>query len=210
MKRIKVISCLFAAICLLSSCGGSKQVTTPSGSSKGTKQAPWGTEFELNECQLLAEESPATRAWGEATNHRLSLAKSYAEGQARAALARAVSAIIKTATSESDLSWEKYSGTIAEGQSVTDEGSKGDGMILQIAEEVIGNTVVIKTNQYMQPNRQYHVFVCVEYQGDASSMSNKIVDRVKQLVPDEDRIKMEYQFQKFAEEIEKELAKRSK
>ena len=62
----------------------------------------------------------------------------------------------------------------------------------------------------MQPNRQYHVFVCVEYQGDASSMSNKIVDRVKQLVPDEDRIKMEYQFQKFAEEIEKELAKRSK
>lgn len=138
------------------------------------------------------------------------LCKSYAEGQARAALARAVSAIIKTATSESDLSWEKYSGTIAEGQSVTDEGSKGDGKILQIAEEVIGNTVVIKTNQYMQPNRQYHVFVCVEYQGDASSMSNKIVDRVKQLVPDEDRIKMEYQFQKFAEEIEKELAKRSK
>lgn len=177
MKRIEIIVCVFAMICLLSACGGSKQVTTPSGNTKGTKQSAWGTEIELNECQLLAEESPATRVYGEATNHRLSFAKAYAEGQARAALARAVSAIIKTATNEADLSWEKYAGTTSEGQSVTDEGSKGDGKVLQIAEEIVGNTVVIKTNQYMQPNRQYHVFVCVEYQGDASSM-NKIVDPV--------------------------------
>ena len=163
----------------------------------------------MNECQILAEQSPATRAYGEATNHRLSFAKAYAEGQARAALARAISAIIKTATNEADLSWEKYAGTTSEGQSVIDEGSKGEGKALQIAEEIVENTVVIKTNQYMQPNRQYHIFVCVEYQGDVTKMAAKIVDKVKQQVPDEDRIKMEYQFQKFEEKIEKELAKRS-
>lgn len=210
MKHIFSFALLGFIIIAFSSCGGSKQVTTPSGSSVGTKPSPWGTEIELNECQLLAEESPATRAYGEATNHRLSFAKAYAEGQARAALARAIGTIIKTATNESDLSWEKYAGTNSEGQAVTDEGSKGDGMVLQISEEVVSNAVVIKTNQYMQPNRQYHVFVCVEYQGDASSMANSIVDKIEQQVPDEERMKMEYQFQKFKEEIEKELAKRNK
>ena len=209
MKEFKTLVFAIASICLLGACGGSKQVTTPGGTTKGTKQAPWGTEIELNECQILAEQSPATRAYGEATNHRLSFAKAYAEGQARAALARAISAIIKTTTNEADLSWEKYAGTTSEGQSVIDEGSKGEGKALQIAEEIVENTVVIKTNQYMQPNRQYHIFVCVEYQGDVTKMAAKIVDKVKQQVPDEDRIKMEYQFQKFEEKIEKELAKRS-
>lgn len=201
-----LISCL--VISSFSACKSSKQAT-PSGVTKGTKSTPWGTELELNECQLLAEESPATRAYGEATNSRLSFAKSYAEGQARASLARAISAIIKTATNESDLSWEKYSGTTTEGNSVTDEGSKGDGKVLQIAEEVLSNTVVIKTNQYMQPNRQYHVFVCVEYQGDVSAMASQISQKVQQQIPDKDRIKMEYQFKKFEEEIEKELDKRN-
>ncbi len=209
MKLLKTFASMLA-ICAISACGSSKQATTPSGSDKGTKQHAWGTEIELNECQLLAEESPATRAWGDATNHRLSFARSYAEGQARAALARAVAAIITTATNESDLGWEKYAGTLTEGASVVDEGSKSDGKVLQIAQEVIESAVVIKTNQYMQPNRQYHVFVCVEYQGDATKMADKIIDEVKQLVPDEDRIKMEYQFQQFEEKIEKELAKRAR
>ena len=209
---MKVVKMLMAVAIVLSvfGCGSSKQAVTPGGSTKGTSQTPWGSELKLNECQILAEESPATRAYGEATNHRLSFAKAYAEGQARAALARAVSAIVRTATNESDLQWEKFAANAVEGQSVVDEGAKGDGMVLQIAEEVIGNTVVIKTNQYMQPNRQYHVFVCVEYQGDASEMANKIVDKIRQQIPDEERIKMEYQFQQFEKKIQEELAKQSK
>lgn len=82
--------------------------------------------------------------------------------------------------------------------------------VQQIAQEVIANTVVIKTNQYMQPNRQYHVFVCVEYQGGASEMAEQITKKLEQMVPDEERIKMEYQFQKFHEEIQKELEKQNK
>lgn len=198
--------------CMLCACGGSKQVvsTTPSGVTKGTKATVWGTELELNECQLLAEESPATRAYGEATNVRLSFAKSYAEGQARAALARAIAGKITTATAESDCGWQKYAGTETEGQSATDQGSKADGSTFQIASEIIQNAVVIKTNQYMQPNRQYHVFVCIEYQGDASAMAKSISERIKQQVPDEERMKMEYQFQKFEEKIKEELEKMGK
>lgn len=210
MKHLKFIIAGLAAICLLNSCGGSKNATTPSGYTKGTKSTAWGTEIELNECQLLAEESPATRAYGEGTNHRLSFAKTYAEGQARAALARAVSSYITAASKEAGLNWNQYAGNDTEGQSATDEGSKGDLEVQQIAQEVIANTVVIKTNQYMQPNRQYHVFVCVEYQGGASEMAEQITKKLEQMVPDEERIKMEYQFQKFHEEIQKELEKQNK
>lgn len=209
MKQFKVLAICVAATCILSACGGSKNATTPGNSTRGTTSSTWGTEIELNDCQLLAEESPATRAYGEGTAAKYSAAKTYAEGQARAALARAVSSYITTASEESSLYWGKYAGTTEEGNSVTDEGYKGNETALQIAEEVVENAVVIKTNQYIQPNRQYHVFVCLEYQGEPSQMAEEITRKVEQLVPDEERIKMEYQFQKFQEKINEELSRRN-
>ncbi len=206
MKTFKSILASVLFTMLLSSCGGSKQAATPGGSTKGTNETAWGLDVELNECQLLTEEKPATRAYGEGVNARLSYAKAYAEGQARATLARAVASKIKAATKESDLQWNKYAGNATDGQTVTDEGSKADGLTHQIAEELIENAVIIKTNQYIQPNRQYHVFVCVEYQGEASQLCKKTVQKIEQQVSDEDRIKMEYQFKKFEESLEKEFA----
>ncbi len=41
-------------------------------------------------------------------------------------------------------------------------------------------------------------------------MANKIVDKIRQQIPDEERIKMEYQFQQFEKKIQEELAKQSK
>ena len=92
-----------------------------------------------------------------------------------------------------------------QGNSAYDEGGKSTSTTLAIAQEVVDNAVIVKFDQFMQPNRQYHVFVCLEYQGGVSSMKQALVNKVKQQVPDEDRIKMEYQFQQFEEKIEKEL-----
>ena len=74
---------------------------------------------------------------------------------------------------------------------------------------MVENAVVIKTNQYMQPNRQYHVFVCVEYMGGSSAMARNISDNVKQRVSDEERMKMNYDFQKFEEKVRAELDKKN-
>ncbi len=83
----------------------------------------------------------------------------------------------------------------------------GTNYSLQIAKEIVSNSVIINTDTYMQPNRQYHVYVCVEYQGDASTMKKKIIDKIEQKIPDEDRIKMKYELQKFEQKIDEELAK---
>ena len=191
---------------VISSCGGSKNIVA-GGTLDNSKKSIYGAEVSKTECELLAEEDPARRAVGTGSSFNQSSAKAMAESEARATFARAIAAKIKTATQRSGLQWEKYSGTLENGNAVKDEGQKVDDLTQSIADEVVENAVIIKTNTYFQPNRQYKVFVCLQYMGDVSQMASRVSDNVKQLVPDEDRIKMQYEFNKFKEEIEKELAK---
>ena len=165
-----------------------------------------GMAIELTLSEQMALERPETRASGEGVAARLAQAKIYAEGQARGALARAIASMIKTASEESGLGWEKYASDGDEGSSVSDEGTKSENSTQQIAEEVVQNAVVIQQDNFRQPDRRYKVFVCIEYRGDAKSIVNKI----KQQIPDEDRMKMEYEFQQFEKKVNEELSKHGK
>ena len=165
-----------------------------------------GAAIELTLSEQMALERPETRASGEGVAARLAQAKIYAEGQARGALARAIASMIKTASEECGLGWEKYASNGDEGSSVSDEGTKSENSTQQIAEEVVQNAVVIQQDNFRQPDRRYKVFVCVEYRGDAKSIVNKI----KQQIPDEDRMKMEYEFQQFEKKVNEELSKYGK
>jgi len=177
------------------------------GTPKSTTMSNPDKEIEItNPIMELADGNP-NRAWGEATNGRLSYAKQYAEGQARAALARGIQTAIKTASKECDFDWTKASYTGQEGASVSDQGAKAEGLTQAITSMVLNNVVVIKTSVKQRPNGLYHVFVAVEQQDAPAKMANKVVEQVKQRVSDEDRLKMQFQFQKFEEAIDKELQK---
>ena len=149
MRILKNFMFCAVATVLLSACGSSKsaQSVAPAGSGSSS----YGTEIQLNDCQRLAEEMPATRAVGDGVSYKLSTAKNYAELQARAALARAIATKITAATQQSGLSWEKYAGNLEKGDAAVDEGTKSDDSAFGIAKETVTNAVVIKTNQYMQP-----------------------------------------------------------
>ena len=197
---------LLLSVIILASCGSSKVVTEDVSWRTKPKDSLHGASIELTLSEQMALERPETRASGEGLSSRLAQAKIYAEGQARGALARAISSIIKTASEESGLGWEKYAGSGSEGNSVNDEGTKSQNMTQQIANELVQNAVVIHQDNFVQPDRRYKVFVCLEYRGDAKSIVNKI----KQQIPDEDRMKMEYEFQKFEKKINEELSKHGK
>ncbi len=197
---------LLLSVIILASCGSSKVVTEDVSSRTKPKDSLHGAAIELTLSEQMALERPETRASGEGLSSRLAQAKIYAEGQARGALARAISSIIKTASEESGLGWEKYAGNGSEGNSVNDEGTKSQNQTQQIANELVQNAVVIHQDNFVQPDRRYKVFVCLEYRGDAKSIVNKI----KQQIPDEDRMKMEYEFQKFEKKINEELSKHGK
>ena len=207
MKNLQGFTLAIIATCIMSSCGSSKSTTstTPGGYTKNTEESTWGTKLDLTESQAYAMAKSSTRAWGDAVYSTLDGATTRAEANARSKMARAIGAKITTATEQSDLSWMQYSGDSTQGNSVYDEGGKTTSTTLSIAQEVVENAVAVKFDQFMQPNRQYHVFVCLEYQGDMSSMKQAVVNKVKQRIPDEERIKMEYQFQQFEEKIQKEL-----
>lgn len=198
---MKILNFLAAALlggALLASCGSSKSTTGVVSDEK---------KIELDECIVLADGNP-NRAWGEATNGRLSYAKTYAEGQARAALQRKISALITTASKECGVDYTKSSYTGTEGALVSDQDASGNVQASQIAEDVLTNTPVIKTSIYQKPNGLYHVYVCVEQQESSSALSSKISNKVKQQVSDEDRLKMKYEFEKFEEYIQQQLQKR--
>jgi hypothetical protein len=197
---------LLLSVIILASCGSSKVVTEDVSGRTKPNDSLHGAGIELTLSEQMALERPETRASGEGLSSRLAQAKIYAEGQARGALARAISSIIKTASEECGLGWEKYAGNGSEGNSVNDEGTKSENKTQQIANELVQNAVVIHQDNFVQPDRRYKVFVCLEYRGDAKSIVNKI----KQQIPDEDRMKMEYEFQQFEKKVNEELSKHGK
>ena len=194
MKSLKVFMCI-AAVSLLCSCGGTKEVVADK------------VKVQNDECIELAQQKPEVRAWGEATNFSVSSAANYAELQARAKFARAISAKIKTAQEQSSSTYGKASTNMAEGAAVMDEASKLNEMNLSVAENVIKNAVVIKTSQYMMRDGSYQVYVCLEYRDGVAKLADEITKGVEQRVSDDDRMKMEYDFQKFRERVEEELRK---
>ena len=200
MKAITKI--FYSALLLLSAsaCGGSKQVTSNTGIVKETYT-------ELDKCEKYAMRKPETRAVGEAYDRRESYAKTYAEGQARAELRRKIEAAIKSSSSEDGGYYEKFASSGNEGASVRDEAAKGNLYADQIAEGIVRNTAIVEMSKYLRNDGTYHVYVCVEYLDGVEKMSETIAKQVQQQISDDERMKMNFEFEKYRKRIEEEMKK---
>lgn len=197
MKILKSFLFVVVSAMFIASCGSSKQVTT--------MQGPTKTKLALDECQELAEAKPATRAWGEGINFRLSRASTYAENQARAQFTRKIRSAVTTTTTEQGFNYDKASTDMKQSAQVRDEGAKGNDFAETIAQEVVQNTAIIKTSQYQNIDGSYQVFVCIEYNGDISTLSSEITNKVQQRISDEERMKMNFEFDQYKKSIEEKL-----
>ena len=194
MKKIVFLLALITLLC--ASCSSSKASIE-------------GKKMEKSEQQKLAEAKPAVRAWGEATPFNQSFAKTYAEGQARAEFARKLATLVQTAsrqaTDGADLAHSdgEYS---SQGH---DQGITSNAFAQQVADGLVSGLTVISTDTYKLKDGQYHVFVCMEWQGSvdklASEMTKNYRQRVEQQVSDEDRAKMEVRYEEFRKSIEEQL-----
>lgn len=217
--KTNVFLCMMGigATVLFSACGSSKQVAAypvqdeyrPAVQPQQTVN-PYGTAVQEEPCMALQQQSPATRAWGNGQHFKLATAGNIAEAQARAKLVRAISAAVKTGTEESSTGMEQYSGNNEEGASATDQGAGSNDWVRSIAQGIVKNAVVIKTTTYMQPNKQYNVFVCLEYQGGVDKMAADVTSQVKQQISDKDKMKMKFDFYKFQEGVKQDLEKAGK
>lgn len=197
---------LMSAAAIFSSCSSQKPVVA-------ANQAPESGEVavKMTRSQELAEEKPALRDWGEASNFSMSFAKTYAEGQARASFRRKIESMVKTASKEAANGTTMAHSNGAESSMGGDQGFLSDAFAQQVAAGVIRNVVVIKTDLFKQKDGQYHVYVCTEYQGSVAQLAQELTNAaqkvVGQQVPDEEMLKSRWRNEQFEKSIAADLEK---
>ena len=203
MKKINLLSVILSlSIVFIASCGSSK-----SAQSEALGFDPMGTKLKKSEAQMFAEQSPETRAWGNAQHFKSNTANNLAELQARGKFARAIEAAILSASKSSGLAIEKYAGNNDTGASVSDQGTKDNDFIEGVAQAVVKNAIPVKSDEYMLPNRQYNVYVCLEYRGAKEEVVEEIIEKIENKIPHDQRKDLEAEFEKFENELKENLAK---
>lgn len=203
MKEFKTLVFAITSICLLGACGGSKHVVVPAKSSIVQEM-----HQDLDICEEYALMKPEIRATGDAVDFQLSAAKTYAEAQARAELRRKIENAIEAASEQNSVAYGKSASNGQAGASVSDTGNKRESFVKDIAGGVVKNTAIVKMSRYVRQDGAYHIYVCIEYMDGISGMSENIAKQVEQMISDEDKMKMNFEFNKFRERIENELKKK--
>jgi uncharacterized alkaline shock family protein YloU len=187
---------------------GASVMITACGSKKQALQTTTGqVAIEQDVCEKIQEEKPAVRAVGVGEHFKEMTARNIAEVQARGQFARMLGSKIKTSTAQDAGGYSLYSGDSTSGDSVDDQMAKANDFVQSITSEVAANMVLIKTSKYILPNKQYKVYVCLEYDGSVSKMATDIAKRVEQRIPDEEKLKMNFEFERYRKQIEEELEK---
>lgn len=180
---------------MVTSCGSSKN--TAGSTSQQWNVMPEASD-DLTRPERKAMEKPDIRAYGEGVSSDRSTAKSLAENEARAAYQKSLESKIKAAT-------EKYTGGYNQ-NGVSDEAGKFNDMAKSIASGVVYDTVIIDAESFRRMDGKYRYCVCIEYRGDRKKLANSIASKAEQNIPDDIRMKINYDYKKFSESVEEELA----
>lgn len=203
-KNMFIVATIIVAAMGFTACSSSKAVNK---TTKALHQKE--VEVQMTKSEELAFEKPATRDFGDGTNFNLSFAKTFAEGQARAAFQRKVEALVQTASEEALTAYQQANTNGVESSIVSDQDIKSGAFAKQLAEGVLKNTAVIHTDKFKKADGQYHVYVCIEYRGDVNDMVENMVaaaqKRIPQQVSDEDRIKIQFEIEQFKKKLEEDF-----
>lgn len=202
--KVLFIAAVLTIMCFIGSCGSSRQ---PSSASQQSDLSVYGTAVASEPCMALQEQSPATRAWGNGEHFKLATASNIAEAQARAKFVKAIASSITASLEDYANGRSQYAGDDSEGQSVSDQAAKTDDYVKAVAEGMVKNAVIIKTTTYRKSNNQYNVFVCLEYQAGVESLANNITASIRNRIPEEERLRIDFDFEKFKQSVKEDLEK---
>jgi hypothetical protein len=200
MKKFFCVVSFFFATLVLTSCGSSKQ----------NVENPYGTEMTLTESEAYAMQKPGKRAIGKGVSYDESAARQLAELDARATFSRALDDAIVSAAKKRNIHLDMYSGDVAEGQSVTDAGGDANTFARSISSNIISNCSIVKMNKFFSKNRQYTVFLCLEYLGEIADIAKEAANQVKQRISDSDRAKLGDSLDDFENDIQNNLVNNMK
>lgn len=197
MKILKTLSISIVAVVTIVnfiSCKSSKVITPPGE-----------VAIKVDQCIELQEQAPDRRAWGEGTDYTLADASAYAQANARANFAYMLETAVEAGTSHSSQKFNKASSDGENGALVSDRTGLDKNLYSVVAQQIVKNTALIKTSPYKQKDGQYHVYVCIEYRGNVGNMAETIASKVNEQLSDEEKLRIQFDYQQFKKEIEEQL-----
>lgn len=161
--------------------------------------------IKVDQCIELQEKAPERRAWGEGTDYTMTDATAYAQASARTNFSYMLEAAVEAGTSHSAQKYNKASSDGENGGLVSDRTGLDKNFYSVVTQQIVKNTAVIKTSPYKQKDGQYHVYVCIEYRGAVGEMAESIASKVNEQLSDEEKLKIQFDYQQFKKEIEEQL-----
>lgn len=198
MKKIFALGALALTV-MLSSCGAKKNASFD------------GNVVLTNPPAITkALEKQSTRAYGTATQFDLGFATRTATAAARQELAARLMQVISSNNQFNNFSYQLAATDGQKSGSVKDEEQKVQEMVEAIVPEIpVNGAVIIENNIYKTKDGQYQVFVCVEYQGEAMELANKMADGyrkyLEQRVSAEKREEIDKRVDEFREYSQKRI-----
>ncbi|WP_273390359.1 hypothetical protein [Barnesiella viscericola] len=196
MKKVFAILSLVAL--LVVSCKSSQGVSEKQSSLVDEEM---GEQLKVDICQTLQEEKPGSRAFGNAQHFKLSTAKNMAALQARAELASNLEQMILSALNDGSAQDQQYAGDSQQGANIYDGLGVSEESIEALTMGIVKNTMIIKTSSYLKPNRQYNVYVCIEYANDPKQVAEETAAKVEQLIPDEKKAELKSRLENMKENL---------
>lgn len=169
-----------------------------------------GIELKKDICEIMAEEQPGRRASGNGQHFKLSSARNIAALQARAALAASMRTAILSSLRDGSAQDQQYASNDSIGQKLTDGLGLQEDDIKAVVNEIVENAVIIKTSTYIKPNKQYNVYVCVEYSDEPAQIAKKVSSKIEQLIPDNKKKELKDRLDQLSTDIENDMNKLSK
>lgn len=216
MKKLIMIPLMAITAMTVISCGSSKAVVSapvvnpvaqqPQLQRQASNSDPYGDEIQLTPCEEYAMAAPGKRAAGKGVSFNESVARQMAELDARAQFSNAITTAIRSASKMANFDITQYMGTDDKGATATDAGQRQNVQNSSFSANLIKNATIVKVNKYMAKNRQYTIFVCLEYNGSVAEMARQAASKVRQVVSDSDRAKIDQNLKAFEEEIENKLS----
>lgn len=167
-----------------------------------------GTAIADDECVKLQEQAPERRDWGEGLRVESVDAVYDAIENAYAKFATRLETVVTAAFSR--FSQEYTKGSVDETNKVV---RVGDNTVLRknftstATEQIVKNTAIIKTNRYQQEGGLFKAYACIEYRGTIEELAESIALKVKNQLSDEEKLKMNFDYQQYKKEIEEQLKK---
>ncbi|MDR2291963.1 MAG: hypothetical protein LBE11_00635 [Prevotellaceae bacterium] len=182
---LKITLAVIVASLFITACRSAKTAKTPEQKNAMDR----GVLMSSEQCQELAREKVKSwREWGNGVSPKESNAHNIAALDARSRLARQLQVQINTFIRIYN---EQYEAT-----GVQDASGKFNEIAEGYAEQLLSGTNEICSNAYVKPDGSFNVYVCIE-------MSEDSLSRVYKKLTDDQKMSIDYGYERFKQEMEK-------